>query len=145
MGTNHRYTATEYKKAMRDMIWRVQDGYEPPFYSSHEELEIFAECIRRGYLSGTTTTTDKTGHERELRTLDGKIHPILFSHSVTLAGLEFLSESKDHDREKPNKTNNSKRQERTSKKFYQSGEFWAAIAVFVTVLLWIADRFILSA
>lgn len=38
----------EYREAMREMIRKVQDGYEPPFTASVEEMEIFSDCIRAG-------------------------------------------------------------------------------------------------
>lgn len=80
-----------YYGAMREMIRKVQQGYEPPFKSDAEELEIFADCIRSGYLIGETTYIDYQGKEQEHRTLDGKMHPILYNHVVTPKGLAFLA------------------------------------------------------
>lgn len=81
----------EYYEAMRDMIRKVQHGYEPPFTADAEELEILSDCIKAGYLIGKTTYIDMYGIEQESRTMDGKIHPELINHIVTPKGLAFLN------------------------------------------------------
>lgn len=88
----------EYTKAMKKMILRVQnDGAPKDAESTIEEMEVLTDCIRAGYLIGTTTFTDSsTGAEIDLRTMDGKMHPELLNNSVTPKGLAFL---------KPNKAN----------------------------------------
>lgn len=134
----------EYLDAMRCMMQRVQQGDTPPLSASTEELEVLAECIRRGYLTGTVTHTDKNGVERELRTLDGKIHPILFNNVVTLAGLAFLESNAEEDRHEPDKTDNAIRNRNSREQFFKSGYFWSAVAIAVTLALWIVDRFVLG-
>lgn len=86
-------TEDEYYQAMQEMIKKVQAGYEPPFSADAEELEIFADCIRQGYLIDKTTYIDRDGIERESRTMDGKIHPELINHVIPPKGLAFLSQN----------------------------------------------------
>ena len=77
---------------MKAMIRKVQEGYEPPFSADAEELEVLSDCIKEGYIRGRTTYIDSNGHERELRTLDGKMHPEIINHVIPPKGLAFLSE-----------------------------------------------------
>lgn len=79
---------------MKKMLLKVQDGYEPPFEADIEELELFADCIRKGYLLGKVSYIDGDGVEQELRTMDGKMHPELSNHIITPAGLAFLNPEK---------------------------------------------------
>ena len=123
---------------MKDMIRKVQAGYEPPFDADAEELEVLSDCIKNGYIRGRTTYFHN-GKEQELRTLDGKMHPEIINHIIPPKGLAFLSENDECD--KPNETDSSNRENKPGKKFYQSGVFWAAVAVFVTITLWCVDRF----
>lgn len=85
------HSESEYYEAMREMIQKVQQGYEPPFTADAEELEIFADCIRSGYLIGKTTYLDRDGIEQESRTMAGKIHPELTNHVIPPKGLAFLN------------------------------------------------------
>lgn len=80
----------EYESAMREMILKVQAGYEPPFDASAEEMELLSDCIRRGYLNGCTTDVGLNGQIQELRTMDGKMHPVLYNHVITPKGFAFL-------------------------------------------------------
>ena len=88
----------EYDVEMRKMLLKVQNGYEPPFEADIEELELFADCIRKGYLLGKVSYVDRDGVEQELRTMDGKMHPELSNHIVTPAGLAFLNPEKEDRR-----------------------------------------------
>lgn len=137
-------TEEEFLQAMRDMIRKVQDGYDLPFSASTEEAEVLAECIRRGYLYGTITISSKSGKDMEFRTLDGKIHPVLYNRVVSPDGLAFLVSEEKEVGGKPDKAHCSEREKRSRKKFYQSGNFWAAVAIFVTIAIWVIDRFILA-
>ena len=82
----------DYRNAMKEMIRKVQSGYEPSFNASDEELELLSDCIKEGYIRGRTTYIDGNGHEQELRTLDGKMHPEIINHVIPPKGLAFLSE-----------------------------------------------------
>ena len=95
----------DYLSAMKDMIRKVQSGYEPPFNASAEELEILADCIRNGYIRGQTSYF-RDGREHELRTLDGKIHPEITNHIIPPKGLAFLSENDECN--KPDKIHAAK-------------------------------------
>ena len=71
----------EYKRAMRKMIRRIQSGEEiDSWRESSEDMEILA-----GYVNGELKDDGKT-----LRTMDGKIHPIVFNSHIPLKGLAFL-------------------------------------------------------
>ena len=85
-------SSQDYTNAMKEMIRKVQSGYEPPFNASDEELELLSDCINEGYVRGRTTYIDRDGHEQELRTLDGKMHPEIINHVIPPKGLAFLSE-----------------------------------------------------
>lgn len=129
----------EYYEAMRDMIRKVQAGYEPPFTASVEEMEIFADCIRAGYLIGKTTYIDRDGIEQESRTMDGKMHPELTNHVVPPKGLAFLANGG-----KNSSTDDNKKRDRTVKKrFYiikqiakRSWALFVGLSVIVTVFGW---------
>lgn len=76
----------EYKKAMRRMISRVQRGEHIDIWNeSTENMEILADCISAGYVNGELMRDGK-----ELRTLDGKIHPIIYNSHIPLKGIAFL-------------------------------------------------------
>ena len=76
----------EYKRAMRKMIRRIQSGEEiDSWRESSEDMEILADCILAGYVNGELKDDGKT-----LRTMDGKIHPIVFNSHIPLKGLAFL-------------------------------------------------------
>lgn len=76
----------EYKKAMRIMISRVQRGEHIDIWNeSTENMEILADCISAGYVNGELMRDGK-----ELRTLDGKIHPIIYNSHIPLKGIAFL-------------------------------------------------------
>ena len=76
----------EYRKAMRKMIRRVQCGEEiDARKESIEDMEILADCISAGYINGELEHDGKS-----IRTLDGKIHPIVFNSHIPLKGLAFL-------------------------------------------------------
>lgn len=136
----------EYYEAMRTMIRKVQQGYEPPFTADAEELEILSDCIKAGYLIGKTTYIDMDGVERESRTLDGKIHPELTNHVVPPKGLAFLnSPIEDHS------SDNNKEADGTVKKALDLlkrifKRFWAlfcGLGAIVTVFGWpLIRRFI---
>ena len=84
-------TDKDYTKAMKTMIRRIQAGDTPSsFIITAEDCEILAECIKAGYINGTTTYTDINGNVSELRTCDGTIHPTIYNNIITLKGLEFL-------------------------------------------------------
>ena len=85
-------SSQDYRNAMKEIIRKVQCGYEPPFNASDEELELLSDCIKKGYIRGRTTYIDSDGHEQELRTLDGKMHPEIINHVIPPKGLAFLSE-----------------------------------------------------
>ena len=53
----------DYRNAMKEMIRKVQSGYEPSFNASDEELELLSDCIKEGYIRGRTTYIDGNGHE----------------------------------------------------------------------------------
>lgn len=136
----------EYYEAMRDMIRKVQNGYEPPFTADAEELEILADCIRSEYLIGKTTYIDMDGIEQESRTMDGKIHPELINHVVPPKGLAFLNSSVEKD-----PSDDNKETDRTVKKFLKLikrilKRFWAlfcGLGAIVTVFGWpLIRRFI---
>ena len=42
----------DYRNAMKEMIRKVQSGYEPSFNASDEELELLSDCIKEGYIRG---------------------------------------------------------------------------------------------
>ncbi len=87
----------DYEKAMRAMIRRVQNG-DPPVdkHASIEDMEILADCIKAGYINGTTTHfSAHSQKEEELRTLDGKMHPKVYNNVIPLKGLVFLNPQKD--------------------------------------------------
>jgi hypothetical protein len=48
-------------------------------------MEILADCISAGYVNGELMRDGK-----ELRTLDGKIHPIIYNSHIPLKGIAFL-------------------------------------------------------
>lgn len=76
----------EYKRAMRKMIRRVQKGEEiDSWKESFEDMEILADCILAGYVNGELEHNGKT-----VRTMDGKIHPIVFNSHIPIKGLAFL-------------------------------------------------------
>lgn len=76
----------EYKKAMRKMIRRVQSGEKINSWEENfEDMEILADCISAGYINGELEEDGKP-----IRTLDGKIHPIVFNSYIPLKGLAFL-------------------------------------------------------
>lgn len=132
-------SSQDYTNAMKEMICKVQNGYEPPFDASDEELELLSDCIKEGYIRGRTTYIGSDGRERELRTLDGKIHPQIINHIIPPKGLSFLSEQ--DKRNEPDKADTSSGNDKPRKKFYQSGVFWTVIGIVVTVSLWLIDRF----
>lgn len=101
-----------------------------------EEFMEFAESI--------DTRSSESGKDREFRTLDGKIHPVLYNRVVSPDGLAFLVSEEKEIGGKPDKTHCSEREKRSRKKFYQSGNFWAAAAIFVTIAIWVIDRFVLA-
>ncbi len=129
----------EYLDAMRDMIRKVQQGYEPPFTADAEELEIFSDCIRQGYLIGKTTYIDRNGVEQELRTMDGKMHAELINHVIPPKGLAFLAEGAEKGT-----ADDDEKHDSLFKKFLYSLKIsvkvaWALFAgfsVIVTVLGW---------
>ncbi len=85
----------EFNAAMRRMIRRVQAGELLIDPEDPEDAEVLAECIKNGYLNGSTSVIDpKTGKIREYRTQDGKIHPRLYNTLVPKAGLAFLNSEK---------------------------------------------------
>lgn len=132
----------DYIDAMKEMIRKVQSGYEPPFNAGVEELEILSDCIKNGYIRGRTTYVASDGREHELRTLDGKMHPEIINHVIPPKGLAFLDNSSDNNKSnKPNEADGTKREHQSGKKFYQSGTFWTAVAIIVTIILWAIDRF----
>lgn len=149
-------TEEEFLQAMRDMIRKVQDGYEPTLSASAEEREILAECIRRGYLYGAVGSSSKpekikeysiveSGRTRKCRVSYSKILPVLYNHVVSPYGLALLTSEEKEIGGKPDKAHCSKCEKGSRKKFYQSGNFWAAAAIFVTIATWAIDRFILAA
>ena len=70
----------------RKMIRRIQSGEEiDSWRESSEDMEILADCIVAGYVNGELKDDGKT-----LRTMDGKIHPIVFNSHIPLKGLAFL-------------------------------------------------------
>lgn len=79
----------DYEKALRAMLLRVQraDSLDDvqPHQMSMEDAEILTDCIKQGYLRGIT---EEKGSE--LRTLDGKAHPVLLSTVITPKGAAFL-------------------------------------------------------
>ncbi|MFR1050955.1 MAG: hypothetical protein ACLSE7_04430 [Lachnospirales bacterium] len=81
-----------YNKEMRKMIMRVQSGDIPdPFQSSVEEMEILSDCVRNGYVNGKTSEwSDVSKDFAELRTMDGKMHPIIHNSFIPAKGLAFL-------------------------------------------------------
>ena len=99
-------SSQDYTNAMKEMICKVQNGYEPPFDASDEELELLSDCIKEGYIRGRTTYIGSDGRERELRTLDGKIHPQIINHIISPKGLSFLSEQ--DKRNEPDKIHTAK-------------------------------------
>ena len=99
-------SSLDYTNAMKEMICKVQNGYEPPFDASDEELELLSDCIKEGYIRGRTTYIGSDGRERELRTLDGKIHPQIINHIIPPKGLSFLSEQ--DKRNEPDKIHTAK-------------------------------------
>lgn len=129
----------EYYEAMREMIRKVQNGYEPPFDASIEEMEIFADCIRNGYLLGKTTYIDRDGIEQELRTMDGKMHPELINNVVPPKGLAFLSQGL-----KSSPADNNEEKNNTIKKRFniikriikRSWALFAGLGTIVTVFGW---------
>ena len=78
-----------YEKAMRSMLRRVHSSESLQSWNPHkmsvEDAEILMDCIKAGYLIGTT---ESDGAEH--RTLDGKAHPELLSTSITPNGFAFL-------------------------------------------------------
>lgn len=71
---------------MRRMISRVQRGEHIDIWNeSTENMEILADCISAGYVNGELMRDGK-----ELRTLDGKIHPIIYNSHIPLKGIAFL-------------------------------------------------------
>lgn len=71
---------------MRIMISRVQRGEHIDIWNeSTENMEILADCISAGYVNGELMRDGK-----ELRTLDGKIHPIIYNSHIPLKGIAFL-------------------------------------------------------
>lgn len=114
----------EYTNAMKDMIRKVQEGYEPPFSADAEELEVLSDCIKEGYIRGRTTYIDSDGHERELRTLDGKMHPEIINHIIPPKGLAFLGDSSDdNERNEPDKADSAKRKDQPRKKVLSRWNF----------------------
>lgn len=134
-------SSRDYKNAMKRMIRKVQGGYKPPFDADAEELEILSDCIKSGYIRGQTTYIGIDGHEHELRTLDGKMHPEITNHIIPPKGLAFLYDSSDDESDKPNEADCTKRRDKSGNKFFQTGTFWTAVAVIVTIALWLIDRF----
>ena len=68
------------------MISRVQRGEHIDIWNeSTENMEILADCISAGYVNGELMRDGK-----ELRTLDGKIHPIIYNSHIPLKGIAFL-------------------------------------------------------
>ena len=70
----------DYRNAMKEMIRKVQSGYEPSFNASDEELELLSDCIKEGYIRGRTTYIDGNGHEQELRALLSQLLEGAFHH-----------------------------------------------------------------
>ena len=76
----------EYKRLMRTMIRRVQRGEEiDSWKENYEDMEILADCISAGYINGEIKTDGKPA-----RTMDGKIHPVVFNSHIPLKGIAFL-------------------------------------------------------
>lgn len=124
----------EYYKAMRDMIRKVQNGYEPPFTADTEELEILADCIRSGYLIGKTTYIDMDGIEQESRTMDGKIHPELINHVVPPKGLAFLNAESVSTEEKGTASRKNKKKSPAHKAIHFLDSFLGRIATILTII-----------
>lgn len=81
----------DYKRAMRDMIRRVQSGEDiDSFSESVEDMEILSDCIRLGYVNGTVEHDGLT-----LRTMDGKMHPVIHNSHIPLKGVAFLHPQPD--------------------------------------------------
>lgn len=84
----------EYKKAMRDMIRRVQSAKNADEINdatlTMEEAEILTDCILEGYVRGKVEEELSNGRVITLRTLDGKAHPEIYNTVIPLKGLAFL-------------------------------------------------------
>lgn len=84
----------DYRKAMCDMIHRIQKAKSPEEINtmemSIEDAEILNDCIENGFVRGETYATNSNGKKFPLRTMDGKAHPEIYNTVITLKGLEFL-------------------------------------------------------
>lgn len=81
-------TVRAFKRAMREMIRRVANGERPlPENPTHTELEILAECVKRGYMS-VCSVTEKGEIPRNQ--LGIPIVDYLSEPSVLYPGLVFL-------------------------------------------------------
>ena len=111
--------------------YRIQE--KKPFEDlSFEERRVFKECYDSGYFEGVVP----------VEMINGRIVAEYRNDPrLTLKGLEFLDSLQQNPCNKPDKANCSERKDKPGKKFYQSGVFWAAVAVFVTITLWCVDRF----
>lgn len=82
---------SDYKKAMRAMILRVQSGeHIDTFAESVESMEILSDCIKLGYINGTVEHDGLS-----LRTMDGKMHPVVHNSHIPLKGIAFLHPQPD--------------------------------------------------
>lgn len=90
----------DYHKAMCNMIRKIQNAHSADEINnadmSVEEAEILNDCIENGFVRGKNHYFDSNGKRNELRTVDGKAHPVIHTTVITLKGLEFL---------KPDRTN----------------------------------------
>ena len=78
----------DYIKAQKEMLLRIQEMKLEDVNTrnmSTDEAEILMSCVKAGYLIGRY---EENG--LELRTMDGKAHPELFSTSITPSGAAFL-------------------------------------------------------
>ncbi|WP_195278929.1 hypothetical protein [Clostridium sp. J1101437_171009_A5] len=79
----------DYEKALRAMLLRVQraDSLDDvqPHQMNLEDAEILMDCVKLGYLHGRAENKGA-----ELRTMDGKAHPVLLNTIITPKGLAFL-------------------------------------------------------
>ena len=90
-------TKSDFDKAMRSIIVRVQNGekFEDGNYSV-EEMEVLAECIKNGYINGEVSGYSKiTQQVVEYRDSDGKMHPIIYNNIIPPKGLVFLNPQTD--------------------------------------------------
>lgn len=81
-------TERAFKRAMRRMICCVANGKRPlPEKPTHTDLEVLAECVKRGYMS-VCTVNEKGEIPRNM--LGVPMVDYLSEPSVLLPGLTFL-------------------------------------------------------